>query len=87
MVDSTASIVAKIGVTDASHAANSIIVVDIAPVSTPVEVVSPGSVQDAAVSGISSDPLHLSEESITRVGEFVTLGPLSLSEVPITRAD
>jgi hypothetical protein len=55
MSDSTASIVAKIGSTDASHAACSIIVVDIAPVSTPVEVVSSGNVQDVAIYGISSE--------------------------------
>jgi hypothetical protein len=66
MGDSTASIVAKIGSTDASHAASSIAVIDIAPVSTPVEVVSPGSIQDVAISGISSGPLNLSEESMTR---------------------
>jgi hypothetical protein len=83
----SASIVAKIGITDASHAACSIIVVGIAPVSTPVEVVTSGNVQDVATCGISSGSLDLSEESMTCVGELVTLAPPSLSEVSKTRAD
>ena len=55
--------------------------------STPVEVVTSGSVQDVAISGLSSGWLDLSEESMTRVGELVTLARPSLSEVSATRAD
>ena len=45
----------------------------IAPVSTFVEVVISGSIQDVAISGLSSGWLRLSEESMTRVRELVTL--------------
>jgi hypothetical protein len=74
-------------ITDASHAACSKSVVGIAPVSTPVEVGTAGSIQDVAISGLSSGWLNLSEESMTRVGELVTLARPSLSEVSATRAD
>jgi len=43
------------------------------PVSTPVEVVHLGNVQDATTCGISNGSLDLSEESETLVGELVTL--------------
>ena len=59
----------------------------IIPVSTPVEVVPSGNVQDVTICGISCGPLNLSEESMTRVGESVTLALSSLSEVSVTRAD
>ena len=55
-------------ITDASHAACSKSVVGIAPVSTPVEVGTSGSIQDVAISGLSSGWPNLSEESMTRVG-------------------
>ena len=80
----SASIPVEIGITDASHAACSKSVVGIAPVSTPVEVVTSGSIQD---SGLSSGWLDLSEESMTRVCELVTLARPSLSEVFATRTD
>jgi hypothetical protein len=62
------SVPVEIGITDASHAACSKSVVGIAPVSTPVEVGTSGSIQDAAIIGLSSGWLDLSEESKTRVG-------------------
>ena len=81
------SVPVETGITDASHAACSKSVVGIAPVSTPVEVVTSGNVQDVAICGRSSGWLDLSEESMTRVGELVTLALAFLSEVSATRAD
>jgi hypothetical protein len=68
----SASVPVEIGITDAFHAACSKSVVGSAPVSTPVEVVTSGSVQDVAICRLSSGWLDLSEESMTRVGESVT---------------
>ena len=65
---------AELQFTDASHAACSKSVVGIAPMLTLVEVVTSVSIQDVAISGLSSGWLDLSEESMTRVGELVTLG-------------
>ena len=48
-------------------------VVGIAPVSTPVEVGTSGSIQDVAVSWRSSGWLDRSEVSLTRAGELMTL--------------
>ena len=87
-------------ITDASHAACSKSVVGIAPVSTPVEVGTSGSIQDVTISGLSSGWPDLSEESLTRVGEFSiaassgstsgvadrsSSGSLDLSEEPLAR--
>jgi hypothetical protein len=82
----SASVPVEIGITDESHAACSIIVVGIAPMSTPVEVVTSGNVQDAATCGKSSSSHNLSEESLTLVGKLATLAPPSLSEVSETLA-
>jgi len=69
-------------------------------VSTLVEVGTSGSIQDVAISGLSSGWPYLSEESITRVGESsiaassgfpsgvadrFSSGSLDLSEEPMTR--
>jgi hypothetical protein len=70
---SSASLPVEIGITDESHAARSIVVIVISPVSSPVEVVHLGGVQDAATCGISDGSLNLSEEFNTLVGESVTL--------------
>ena len=55
--------------------------------SSPVEVVHLGGVQDAATCGISDGSLNLSEEFKTLVGESVTLASSTLSEVFKTHAD
>ena len=87
-------------ITDASHAACTKCVIGIAPVSTPVDVGTSGSIQDVAISVLSSGWPDLSEESLTRVGETSIAASsgstsgvadqssswsLDLSEEPMTR--
>ena len=81
-------------ITEASHAACFKSVIGIAPVSTPVEIGTAGSIQDVAISGLSTssvadrsssgsldlseEPLVLSEEPLARVGSARSTPPSDL---------